>query len=343
MRHGRKRITRTAPTYELAKEIESKLLVDIKRKENDLERKRPAPSLASVWKKYEVWAEENKKSWKTDKYYYGKHLEPIFGTKSLDDITPFDIEKLMVKMKKGKNHHGKPYAPATIKHQVVLLSRLFSLAETWEMYSGKNPCKRVKKPKLNNKKTEFLTDNEFSRLMKTLNKWKNKQTVSFIKFALYTGLRRGELFKLKWTDVDLIRKTMVLRNPKGGIDQTLPLSKHAIKVLEEISQEVDSPWVFYGKNGKQRTDFKGPWERIRGEAKLPKDFRLHGLRHHYASTLASSGVDLYVIQKLLTHKDASTTQRYAHLADRALRDAVHLSDSLLTPRKKAEIVSIKRD
>jgi len=85
---------------------------------------------------------------------------------------------------------------------------------------------------------------------------------------------------------------------------------------------------------------KWPWQRIREDAKLPDNFRFHGLRHHFASTLASNGVDLYTIQKLLTHKDASTTQRYAHLSDQTLRDAVNLSDKLIESKTKAEIINL---
>jgi site-specific recombinase XerD len=69
---------------------------------------------------------------------------------------------------------------------------------------------------------------------------------------------------------------------------------------------------------------------------LPEGFRFHGLRHHFASTLVSNGVDLMVVSRLLTHKDAKTTQRYAHLAPGAIRDAALKSGELLTPQEKTE-------
>ena len=83
----------------------------------------------------------------------------------------------------------------------------------------------------------------------------------------------------------------------------------------------------------QRTDFKGPWQRIRKAAGLPEDFRFHGLRHHFASMLVSSGIDLTIVRELLTHTDLSTTQRYhPHLRPGAVREAVRKSGELLTPR-----------
>ena len=97
--------------------------------------------------------------------------------------------------------------------------------------------------------------------------------------------------------------------------------------------------LFTMKDGKQRKHFKGPWHRIREAAGLPRDFRFHGLRHHFASTLVSNGIDLAIVKELLTHKDIATTQRYAHLKPDAVHDAAKRSASLLTPEKEDVIIS----
>ncbi|ACN14838.1 tyrosine recombinase XerD [Desulforapulum autotrophicum HRM2] len=341
VRANGKRIIRTVNNLELARDIEGKLQGDIVRGEFDIEKPKSAITLQEVWEKYLPWVKVNKKTWLNDQYHYNHHLKPVFADNPLDTISPFDIEKFMVTMKKGKSKRGKPYAAATIKHQVVLLTRLYSVAEQWGLYSGDNPCKKVKKPKLNNQVTEFLTDDELNSLLDVLEKWHNKMSAGFILFCLHTGLRRGELFKLTWENVDLTRQSMVLKDPKGKLDQTLPLSDKAVEVLNSLPKDYKTQWIFYGKDGKQRTDFKGPWDRIKVAAGLPKDFRLHGLRHHFASALVSAGVDLYTVQKLLCHKDAAMTQRYAHLADKTLRDAVNLSDSLLEKKEVAQVVNME--
>jgi integrase len=143
-------------------------------------------------------------------------------------------------------------------------------------------------------------------------------------------MRKSEMFRLKWDDVDPDRGFIHLRDPKGGKDQTIPLNQAAREVLEHHPKS-DSPFVFPGRGGKQRTEIRRPIDRIRKTAELPKDFRpLHGLRHTYASMLASSGqVDLYTLQKLLTHKSAAMTQRYAHLRDDTLRRASDLAGDLI--------------
>jgi integrase len=95
---------------------------------------------------------------------------------------------------------------------------------------------------------------------------------------------------------------------------------------------MNSEYVFPGLEGKQRQDAKKAMNRIKEQAGLPKSFRpLHGLRHVYASMLASSGqVDLYTLQKLLTHKSPMMTQRYAHLRDEALKSASYLMGKLIS-------------
>ena len=286
--------------------------------------------------RYLPWAKEHKKTWIDDFHNYNTHLKPRFGGKPFGSISSFDIEKMKLDLKKGTSKQGKPYSQATIKHQLVLLKRLYNLAKRWGVYEGANPMDRVEVPKLDNQKTEFLTNEELSRLLDILENWPRKDTVAFIKFALFTGLRRGELFNLTWDDVDFERGLITLREPKGGKTQTIPVSPQALAVLKSL--EVTSSFVFPGKGGQQRTDFKGPWLRIRKEAGLPENFRFHGLRHHFASTLVSAGYDLLVVQKLLTHKDSRTTLRYSHLSAGVLREAALNSGELLTPKIKEEVI-----
>jgi len=151
-----------------------------------------------------------------------------------------------------------------------------------------------------------------------------------MKMALFTGMRRGELFKLKWHHIDFDRGFISIKDPKGGIDQKIPMNEAARKVLLG-HPKTRSPFVFPGRDGKQRTDIKRPVNRIKERAELPKNFRaLHGLHHVYASMLASSGqVDMYTLQKLLTHKNPKITQRYAHLRDDALRRAADIVGELM--------------
>jgi integrase len=168
------------------------------------------------------------------------------------------------------------------------------------------------------------------RLIEAIEKEKNIQVKNLMKTALFTGMRRGELFKLKWKDIDWERGFINIRDPKDGPDQKIPLNSEARKVLESHVR-TKSDYVFPGRGGRKRVDINKQVNCIKEKAGLPKDFRpLHGLRHAYASMLASSGqVDMYTLQKLLTHKDPRMTQRYAHLRDEALKRASNLAGDLI--------------
>jgi integrase len=166
-----------------------------------------------------------------------------------------------------------------------------------------------------------------------------KQSANFIRFLIFTGVRRGEAFSLKWEHVDMERGLITLLHPKGGRTIKLPLNNMAIDVLKSIERK-DSIYVFPGQSGGKLTDVSC-WKRIKKLAKLPVEFRLHDLRHNYASTLVSGGVDIFTVSRLLSHKDVGTTKRYAHLSDAAMKSATDRAEELFNP-KVAEIIQLKR-
>ena len=157
-----------------------------------------------------------------------------------------------------------------------------------------------------------------------------------MKLALYTGMRRSELFSLQWSDIDYQQKIIHIRNPKSGIDENISLNDDARDILEGHIK-TESPYIFPGRSGGRLVDIKKSVNRIKAKAGLPEDFRpLHGLRHVFASMLASSGkVDMYTLQKLLTHKSPQMTQRYAHLRDDTLMKASNLMGELIKEHTKS--------
>jgi len=321
----------------LAKETEATLKSDMLRGEFGVtyHKAKRVTTLNNIWSKYIPWAKENKKSWRDDELYYHRHIEPRFGSKALNAISPMDIERLKIEMKKDISKNGRPYAAATIKHQVVIIRRLFNLARKWRLYDGPNPVDHVQMPKLDNQKTEFLTEEQFQKLLQVIESWPYEQTARLVKFALFTGLRRGELFKLKWDDVDFERSLLTLVDPKGTVSKTIPISSEALEILRGLP--VDAEYVFPGVNGgmRSKSSVRDTWKSMKSHAGIPADFRWHGIRHSFASWLVSNGVDLAVVQQLMTHKHASTTQRYAHLMPGAVKDAANKSGKLFASATKA--------
>lgn len=170
-------------------------------------------------------------------------------------------------------------------------------------------------------------------MLKVLDEEPNIQAANLMELALFTGMHKSELLHLRWSNIDFERDFINIRGPKSGGDEKISFNAPARRVLESHPRKRSLEFIFPGKNGKQRisTSFSKPVNRIKKRAGLPKDFRpLHGLRHVYASMLASSGqMDMYTPQKLLTHKSTRMTQRYAHLRDEAMKRASNLTGELI--------------
>jgi len=324
--HEGKRVTKVLNSITLAKKLESKLRT--KALERNLLGINEAPLVDDIWKRYLSWAALNKKSAKDDQARWENHVAPLLKNRRMDLILPMDIHRVITSMKNKRD-----YAPATIRQVLVLIKRIYNWASDMGLYDGKNPAARIKHPKLNNEVTECLTKEEIKRLLVTLSSWKNKRVALLIRFALYTGLRRGELFSLKWKDVDLQNGVINLRNTKGGKDESLPISDEALNILCAARALLPSPDcsnVFPNKWGRKRRTFGNTWTYIKTAAGIPLTFRFHGLRHTYASYLASSGkVSQFTLQKLLTHKSPQMTQRYAHLFDQTLRDGANVLATMI--------------
>jgi integrase len=281
---------------------------------------------ANLWTFNRLWQEYKDrtpglKGLVTDENRYQNHIKPLVGDREPKTITPFDVDRLRLTLLKTRK-------PGTVKNVLELLRRLVNFATKKHLCPG--PSFIIEMPKVNNLKTEDLNPEQLTALLEAIERDPNIQAANFMKMVLFTGMRRGELFRLQRQDVDFDRGFIHLRDPKGGVDQKIPLNA-AARGLLEAHPRGGSPYVFPGRGGNQRTDINKQVTRIKEAAGLPKDFRaLHGLRHVYASMLASSGqVDLYTLGKLLTHKSAAMTQRYAHLRDETLRRASDLAGDLI--------------
>ncbi|MFZ0051226.1 MAG: site-specific integrase [Desulfobaccales bacterium] len=287
-----------------------------------------------LWEEY-VHDKPATKGWSTDRYRYEKYLKAGLGNKEPQAIVQMDVHRLRINL-------SKTLAPQTVKHLLRLLARIVNFGLNKGLCPGLKF--KIEMPKVNNLKTEDLTPEQLSNLIEAIAQDHDTQATNFIRMALFTGMRRGELFKLKWEDIDFDRSFIHIRNPKGHVDQKIPLNPAARELLENHPQS-DSPYVFPGRSGGQRTRYPKGIDRIREKVGLPQDFRpMHGLRHTYASMLASSGqVDLYTLQKLLTHQSAAMTQRYAHLRDEALRRASDLAGDLIgqAMNGKAKVANLK--
>lgn len=290
-------------------------------------------TIAKLWQYYQE-GNSNRKSFKTDDCNYELYLHNRFALQEPAEITTLHIDGLrIILIKEGK-------APQTVKHILGLLRRIIRFGVKRGLCPAPNPAKQhFEMPKVDNLQTESMNAEQLQKYLHALDQESDQDATAFLRLALLTGLRKGALLGLRWDDIDFERGFITLRGEtaKKGKTDKIPLSQSAQEVVLNITR-TESIYVFPGKDGGQRKDYKRIAQRVRDNAGLPKTFRpIHGLRHTYASLLASSGkVDLYTLQKLLTHESPQMTQRYAHLADEALQRAARVSDSIFSVKENKD-------
>ena len=233
----------------------------------------------------------------------------------VDAISILDLQKLNSDLQK---------TPIQANRTMALLSKMFNLAVQWGWRSD-NPVIGVDKYK-EQKRYRWLDDEESQRLFTALDTYHNQNVANAIRLLILTGARKTELLSATWDQFDLEKGvwTKQAHSTKQRKMEHVPISSVALEILRMMKEQADSPFLFPGKvPGQPLKDPKKAWDTIRKKAST-LDVRIHDLRHTYASHLVSSGLSLSIVGKLLGHTQASTTQRYAHLADAPLREATEL-------------------
>lgn len=278
-----------------------------------------------LWALYQE-AGNTKPSIRGDAIRYAKHLEKPLGRKHPEEITTADLTAIRKRMEK------QGLAAQTIKHALGQVHRVLKHGQKLGLCSL--PGNLIfEMPRVDNQQTECMTAEQLAAYFHALDEEPDQDAAAYLRLALLTGMRKSALLALQWDDVDFERGIITLRGAvaKKGKTEHIPLTPAARAVLKGILR-TGSSFIFPGRGGRQRDNFTRMARRVRDKAGLPSSFRpVHGLRHSFASALASSGkVDLYTLQKLLTHESPAMTQRYAHLADEALRKAAAVADELLS-------------
>lgn len=229
---------------------------------------------------------------------------PEFGNTNITEISHARIVSW---------HASMVSAPGSANHALPVLKKIFSLAGELDIISSRyNPASNIKRHKYK-KHERFLTSSELRRLGDFLARSiedKPTETHAFLTIML-TGCRKSEVFEMEWSHLHDDR--YMFPDTKTGADILyLPRAVRSILQLQsKISNE--SNWIFPSATNKEKslTKLENFWNSLRKEVNI-NDVRMHDLRHNFASWAAMNGVDLYILGKILRHKDTSTTIRYIH-------------------------------
>ncbi len=273
-----------------------------------------------------------------------------YYARRLDELRHSDIEKWRAQaLRDGK-------AVSTVNKEITLLKSVLNRAVEWDFLAF-NPLSKIKALTVDRAGiVRYLTDDEEKALLAALetreenmrkerdsaNDWRkdrgyellpNLRKMVFadalrpvVLLSLNTGLRRGEVFHLRWGDIDFGRASLAVAGAtaKTGTTRHVPLNSVALDALKNWSAQSGntSGLVFTSaKTGGKLDNLNTSWEGVLADAKIDQ-FRWHDMRHHFASQLVMAGVDLNTVRELLGHSDLKMTLRYAHLSPRIKQEAV---------------------
>lgn len=298
---------------------------------------------------YMPWFKAHHKGHEKTLHTLDTSFEPIM-LRRLDEITGRDLEQIRTAWLNGGNK------PATANRKMGSISGVFSRAVEWA-YLPASPLEKVKQLKVDSiGRIRYLSKEESMALRGALdareriaragrnsaNEWRlerrrkllpSLQEVAFtdhlkpmVLLSLNTGMRRGEVFNLRWQEVNLQGKTLAVAGEGAKTSETrhIPLNAEALATLKAWKEQGSGTgYVFPGAEGKPMTDVKTAWLELLKNAGIV-GFRWHDMRHDFASRLVMAGVPLNTVRDLLGHADIKMTLRYAHLAPDSKASAVNL-------------------
>ena len=283
-------------------------------------------TVATLWEQFKK-DKASLKSLAVEAGYYRKHIHELLGDKQPQELCAADIHALRDAML------DEGFAPQTTKNVLSLLRRIIRWGEKLDLCEVPKAIRSMDMPKVDNIVTENLTELQIRKLLEVLAQEQDQQAANAMRLALCTGIRKTALLSLRWNDLDFERGFITLRgeNAKKGKTDVIPMPHAAREVFISIPRINEYVFPSPSSPGGHRLNCYRSFRRIKKNAGLPEIFRpMHGLRHTFASLLASSGkVDLMTLQKLLTHGSPQMTQRYAHLHDDALKKASAVIDELI--------------
>ena len=273
---------------------------------------------------YLTATKDTKRSWERD-VRCAKQLRAVLGGRLMSDISPKDIWGYQTKRKQDG------VKPVTINRELAYLSTAINFANRHWEWDLSNPVKGRKLSNVESTRTRWLTHAEADRLLEAASSEPKAPHLSdFIRLALFTGARRGELLGLEWSRVDIRANVIHLEavHTKTGIPRSIPLHKETRQALIgrqrfRASFCPDASFVFVNHKGCPIRSIKRSFATACRRADIA-DFRIHDLRHTFATWCVTDGVSLLELRLLLGHSTIKMTERYAHLAMGNLKSAVDM-------------------
>ncbi|MCJ2135172.1 site-specific integrase [Methylobacterium sp. J-026] len=226
---------------------------------------------------------------------------PLYNSK-IEDIDESAVAQY-------RDNRLKTVRPSTIVRELAAASHCITIAQSdWGIKIPTNPFKLVRKPKVRNGRERRITDDEWRRLVKADSERGTRSFIHIVEFAIETAMRKGELLRTRWIDLNLQQSTLHIEMTKNGYARTIPLTPRALSILESIKIRKDTPCIFNIKYG----TLSSWWTELLQCAGV-RNCRWHDLRHEGISRHFEHGLSIPEVALISGHRDYSMLKRYTHI------------------------------
>jgi len=257
-------------------------------------------SLSELLRRYLAEVTPHKRSARTEQLRIQAILRRDICHRSLAQLSSNDLAVY-------RDERLKQVAPATVRRELNTISHAIDIARReWDLYLVQNPVKLVRRPIPPKGRNRRLEAGEEQRLLDAADSCYRDYMRPIILLAIETGMRRGEMLSLQWSDVDLDRRDVHLALTKNGEARDVPLSIRATQMVRSLPRTTGSVFDC------SETAVWQSWCRIRKRAGL-EDLHFHDLRHEAISRLFEKGLGIIEVCTISGHKELKMLQRYTHL------------------------------
>lgn len=264
-------------------------------------------------------AKVHKRSWNKDESLWRCRLKQRFGDQKISDVKRLDVMTFHNEILAGG------LSAAQSRHHVVLMRRMLTLAVAWELVE-KNVLKGVELAPLDNFRDTFLSEEETARLVQVLTTDSNRLVCSILLTLLNTGARKMEVMKAEWSHIELENRLWTVPSAlsKNKKPKTMVLGDSTLQILKSLDSRGKSKYVFPNpETGKPMTTISRVWYRLRKQAGINPNMRIHDTRSSLAQRLLAKNVSIEVVARALGNHPNMAYARYARFSTRTMLDAAN--------------------
>ena len=291
---------------------------------------------------YLPWAKIEKGTWAKDEERFKNHLSRFFGNKYFQNIKTVDIQSykerrsvertnyLVSVDEEGKEKERRFTRPTTINRELALLKKIFNLAVSLGKYRGRNPVSDA--GSMSDKDSyvpRALSEHEAAVFLEVC----CAETRPVFEFALATGIRIGRILSLRWEQIDIQNRSILLtRKSTKKEPHTLPLSDWALDIIQNKPRHLQSPFVFFRlDNGKPFKNLRHGFKNALRLASLDTKIRIHDLRHTYDTWLHARGTPTAIVKDMMGQKTLTMASHYNQSDHLTM---LHFSNKITRPTEK---------